>query len=490
MCHFLMLFIFLSRVCIHINKHRRFLVLFGILSISFLSHARYASSEDLLDVYNLALKNDPAFQGVELRNEASKEGVKQARSELLPEVSADYYYKNTSQKMRDTDISVYGEDDTSYSSKGYSLTLTQPIFEYSTIVRLKQAKEEIKEAELELEAARQDLILRTAEAYIEALQARDGLEFALAEEEALARHFELAKERYSNGLSPITDFHDAKASLASISARRTVVENELDDALEGLAAITGERVVDIKGLKTSKVTVDSDDSSSASELVGQSGLTAMDMPLIDPIPDNMGEWEEASKTQNLQVLVMEKKLIVAQKEVQRQKGQRYPTLSLVGTYDRDDEGGSLFGGESDLETKEAVLQLNIPIYQGGAVSSKVREARKMVDAAEQDLEREVRLAKREARSAFLSVKSAISNADALMQSMISLQIALESKKEGFKSGLFPSLSVVDAERDLYAAKKDYSRSHYEYMLNSLRLKKAVGTLGPEDLEDINRWIED
>jgi len=321
------------------------------------------------------------------------------------------------------------------------------------------------------------------------LKAKDGFEFSKAEEEALTQHFKLAKERYSNGLATITDFYDAKASLASVSAKRTMAEKELDDAMENLASIVGKKVAGIKGLKKTKVAGNARDSKAASSLVDQSDLTGNEMPLINPDPDSADKWEDAAGAQNLKVKVMEQKFFAAEKEVQKQNAGHYPTLNLVGKYDRDNEGGSLFGGKSDLGTREVMVQLNVPIYQGGAVSSRVRESKKLADAAKQDLEKQVRLSKREARAAFMGVKSAMGNTDALMQSMISFQIALESKKEGFKSGLFPSLSIADAEKDLYSAKKDYSRAYYEYMLNSLRLKNAVGTLSAQDLEGINKWLE-
>jgi len=472
-----------------IGKNKKHLILSLAVMIAFLFQVPSSRSEDLMDIYSLALQGDPTFQSESFMHDASAESYKQARAELMPHVSADYYYKRTYQKLYETDIAVYGVDKTDYPSKGYGLTLTQPVFEYASIMGLKQAKDEVKGSDFELAAAGQDLILRVAEAYIEVLKAKDGYEFARAEEDALTLHFKLAKERYSNGLAPITDFHDAKASLASMSAQKTVAETALDDALEGLAAIAGKKVQEIKGLKKTKATGTAGDSRSAANLVEQSGLTRLEMPMIKPDPDSADKWEDAAEKQNLQVKVMDQKLLVAEKEVKRQNGGHYPTLNLVGKYNRDNEGGSLYGGDSDLGTKEVLLQLNVPIFQGGAVSSRVREAKKLEEAAKQNLVKEVRLAKREARAAFLGVKSAISNSDALMQSMISFQIALESKKEGFKSGLFPSLSVVDAERDLYSAKKEYSRSNYEYMLNSLRLKKAVGTLTREDLAGINKWLE-
>jgi outer membrane protein len=180
---------------------------------------------------------------------------------------------------------------------------------------------------------------------------------------------------------------------------------------------------------------------------------------------------------------------VAQKEIDRQKAGHAPVLSVVGRINRDDEGGSLFGGESDVGTREATLQLTFPIFQGFSVLSKTREAIKLYYAAKADLEREIRGVRRAAKASFLGVKSSIENAEAFRQSVLSNQIALEAKREGFKSGLFPALAVLDAERDLHRVREYYARTHYEYIVHSLRLKKAVGTLNEEDLVAINQWFE-
>jgi outer membrane protein len=315
---------------------------------------------------------------------------------------------------------------------------------------------------------------------MDTLEAYDNLEFTRSEEEAVKLHFELAKERYANGLAPITDFHDANARFAYVTALRIVAENDLDDALEALTAITGQKTHNPNRLIIYK---------NSSSLSSTSEGTGREMPLISPDPDNLDSWIEASPEGNLEVQVRKQDLLIAEQEIERQRAGHLPTITLVGRINRNYEGGSLFGGDSDLETREAILQLNIPIFQGFSVRSKTREARMLSKAAEQELERETRLAKREARAAFLGVKSAIKNTEALRQSVISSEIALEAKKEGFKSGLFPSLAILDAERDLHQAKLEYSRSQYNYILNGLRLKKAVGTLSEDDLEGINQWLE-
>ncbi len=179
-----------------------------------------------------------------------------------------------------------------------------------------------------------------------------------------------------------------------------------------------------------------------------------------------------------------------QDSVERQKAGHYPTLSLVGRLNRDDQDDSLFaGGGSDIKTREATIQLNIPIFQGFSVSSRTREARQLYKAEKELLEKEIRAAKRETRAAFLGVKAAVKNAEAMKQSVIFNKISLEAKKEGFKAGLFPSLAVLDAERDFHLAKQGYAKANYEYILNSVRLKNAVGILTENDMAGINQWLE-
>ena len=213
------------------------------------------------------------------------------------------------------------------------------------------------------------------------------------------------------------------------------------------------------------------------------------IPLIAPLPDDMEGWVSAARTQNINILVKEKDLEVARKEVDRQSSGHYPTLSLVGRWNRDDQDGSLYGGGSDVERWEGLVELKIPLFNGFATSSKIREARLLVKAAEEELEKEIRSVTRESKAAFLGIKSSIENIKALRQAMVSNQSALDAKKEGFKAGLFPSLAVTDAERDLYQTKQEYAKSQYEYIIYSLRLKNAVGLLSQDDISIVNNWLE-
>lgn len=498
-------------------KGKYFFIYSGCLFLFLCSQPVYAV--DLLEIYQLALENDSTFKKEIYRHEASPEIYKQAFSEMLPVVGVDAFYQSSRHEIFDNEVAVYGESVARYSSKGFDLVLSQPLFKYSSLVRISQAKEELKRADLEFEAAGQDLIQRVTEAYLKVLGARDILLFSKSEENAVNLHFNLAKERYDNGLAPITDYHDAKARLASITTRRVRAEHSLEDALEGLAELTGRRLDSLEGIKSSDIKTDdyynfrsSDETEkNAADISGtdkgvvpgpsegnlfnslvprkNEKFQGYVIPLIAPLPDDMEGWVSAAKTQNRNILVKEKDLAVARKEVDRQRSGHYPTLSLVGRYNQDDQGGSLYGGGSDVEKWEGMVQLKIPLFNGFSTSSKTREARLLAKAAQEELEKEIRSVTRESKAAFLGIKSSIENIKALRQAMVSNQIALDAKKEGFKSGLFPSLAVTDAERDLYQTKQEYAKSQYEYIMYSLRLKKAVGLLKQEDISIVNSWLE-
>ncbi len=218
-------------------------------------------------------------------------------------------------------------------------------------------------------------------------------------------------------------------------------------------------------------------------------ISPLDALLVPPDPDDVDAWLEAAQDQNPTLEAKRQEVSVARREISRQNAGHMPRLELVGRLNRNDEGGSLFGGESDVETWDAMVQLTVPIFEGFGVMSKVREARKLHEAAQKDLVQEERALKRETQAAFLGVKAAIQNARALRQSVVSHRIAVEAKRRGFRSGLFPSLSVLDAERDLHLARQDHARAQYDYLLNSLRLQAAVGTLTEGDLVEANQWLE-
>lgn len=434
-----------------------------LILLAFMYQAQPAHAGDMIDLYKLAQKNDPELQGAEYKHKASGETLKQAYSNLLPTLAAEGEYIDTAQDIISSDNTVYAMGETDFTTKTYTLTLTQPILDYATIVRLGQAKAEIRRADMEFELAKQNLILQVAELYLEALSAQDNLAFSKAEQAADEAHFELAEGRYNMGLAPITDLHDAEARMTAVRAETIAAENQLDDALEALREVCGKEIGTLAKLK-------------------------QEFPLASPDPAEIDAWIQAGLDQNLGIQVQRHAVEVAEREVRRQKSAHWPTLDLIGRHNYRLTDGTLFGGGSEVETTEVLLQANITLFQGGYVCSRVREARQLYKAALQDMEQQKRAVKRQSRAAYLGVKSAISRVKALEQAVGAQQLSLDAKQYGFKSGLYTSLAVLDAERDLYLDKQRLAQARYDYIFNSLRLKQAAGTLCEENLVMVNEWF--
>lgn len=433
----------------------------GVL-LTLLPSAGYAA-ESLKGIYLKAKANDPTLEGAGYVREASRESLRQAWAQLLPSVNAVYQETQTSQNIMSSDNQVYAQGQSDYTTTEYTVSLKQPIFNYSLYMGVGQARTEQKKADLELDAAQQDLIVRVAERYLNALASQDQLEFARAELTAVTQHHELASARFEFGLAPITDLYDAKARLASREARVTEAESQRADALQALQELSGEVPEALVNLKPE-----------------------VDLPL--PLPDDVEQWVNRAVQQNLAVEAQRRVVEIAGKEVSKQRSGHYPTLDLLGRHNNQATDGSLFGGASEVETQDIVLQLNVPIFQGGFVNSRTRQAAEQYNKAQADLKKLTAEVVRLARSSFLGVKSSIVQVKALGEAVESQQLTLEAKQEGYRSGLFTSLAVLDAERDLFNAKMEYAKARYDYIYNSLKLRQAVGTLSEADLLQADTWF--
>jgi outer membrane protein len=317
---------------------------------------------------------------------------------------------------------------------------------------------------LELEKAHQDMTLRIAEAYMNVLLSKDKLIAVKAEESAVDLHHLLAKERSENGMAPITDRYDTEARLAAVNARRVEAEYVLNDALQALTEICGEPALDIKLLRD-------------------------EIALTAPVPGNVDNWTDTGLKQNLDILIQKSKAEVAVKEVGLQRAAHYPTIDFQANYANNETKGSLFGGGSDTTTYDFLIKLNVPIYEGGLTTSKTREAVSMRQSVLQGVTKQDRAAERKIRSTYNGVISAITRVIAMKKSVDAQMMVVEAKKEGFKAGLFISLAVLDALQDLYRYKMEYSQARNDYILNSIRLKHAVGALKPEELSMVNALLQ-
>ncbi|OEF08583.1 hypothetical protein A1QI_16290 [Vibrio genomosp. F10 str. 9ZB36] len=423
-----------------------------------------AQSEDLLDIYNQALEFDPIYRASISQHDADKEVYDQALAVLLPTIKLDLSHTETQQDIVSADNDVYGSGSTDYPTDELNLSLTQSIYSFSNWAYFAQAKEDVKRIAAELEGIRQELILRVAEAYFTVLKKRDTYLGIDAEVKSLQKHYERVELQLSNGLARTTDLLDSEARYLQAQARQIEIGNELRDALQALYEITG--------------TLPSSMSTLGEELT-----------LARPEPFAVETWLENAQKNNPSILAKQNAMSAALEEIRRQEGGHYPTLDFVASYNKSETEGSLFGGGSEVDTSTYMVQLNIPIYAGGAVSSKVRETENLYNKSKDELEEVWRKTSRETRAAFTGVTSAISKVKALQKSVEAYELAVEVKQESFESGVATSVTVLDAVRDLFIARTEYSAARYDYLYNNLRLKRAVGTLTEFDLQQINNALQ-
>lgn len=423
-----------------------------------------AQAEDLIDVYTLALTNDPRHRAAESTYLADKQKLQQAWAVLRPSINATADRSRTDLET-ETDAGIVsrpaGEAD--INSTVFELTLTQPLYNRSLFAGLRQARAEVRRADAQFAAARQDLIIRVADAYFGLLAASDNVELAGAEKAANARQLEVAEGRLSVGLATITDVHDARARFQLARAQEIDAINEVRDRRQALRETAGRVIRTI-------ATVD------------------RKAPLVEPDPPNLNIWVKTALAQDPALIAANETAEITREEIKRQRGGHWPKLDLVGSHSDTDDDESISGPGVETESTEIGLRLTVPIYQGGLVTSLTKEAAHRYNAAQQDLEAQRRLTERTARAAFLGVTGGVTRIEALRLAVIASESALEAKTEGFEAGINTNLDVLDASRDLFRAKRDLLDASYTYILNLLRLKRAAGIVSKDDLAGINRWL--
>lgn len=421
-------------------------------------------AENLVDVYALSKMGDPRYKAARYEFESVAFAKIQARSALLPKIALEITQTETTQNILDSKNAVFGSGSSTYPTDNQTLTLTQPLFNLAAWRGYTQAKAVEKQAAATYGAAEQDLVLRTATVYLGVLSAQDVLAFAVAEKEAIKRQFDLAKQKRESGLATKANLLDAEARYALKLADEIAAKNDLDDKLQALQELTGKPISQLAVLRET-------------------------IPLAHPEPAEANQWVASAIDHNLALEARRQAADVALKEVERQRAGHYPVVDLTYSQNQRVTGGSLFGGGSNVETTDMMVRLNLPIYAGGGTQAVVNQSARRYQGALEDLERDRRLVERQTRAAFQGVTGGIVRVDALGRSVIAQESARQFKEEGYKAGIETVLAVLDAERDLYASKRDAAQSRYDYLLNKLRLKQAVGTLSEADLAEINELMK-
>lgn len=419
-----------------------------------------ALSETLQEVYDLARQSDPRFRSAQAESRAIGMALDQAKAAFLPTIKLDMERTKTRQRIIESQNPIFGAGSTTFPTQSDTLSINQPVFRKDLVVRLEQARAVVQQAEFSLLAAEQDLQIRSTASYLSVLAASDSLALAQAERAAVGKVLDTARERLKAGLGTVTSLYDAEARYAVTQAREVEATNKLRDARQGLKEITGKAIDKVQSLKE-------------------------DFVLESPDPASADQWVESAMTQNLGLRAKTAAVEVARQEIERQRAGHYPSVNLLLSRNRKDTGSTLFGGGSNVETTDFSVRLTVPIFEGGLTSAVTQEAVFRHQKAQEDVEQERRGVERLARAAYDGTLGAVNLVKALKQSVASQQAALAAKEEGLKAGLFALLPVLDAQRDLYLAKRDYEQARYDYLIYRMRLKQAVGTLAEGDILSVS-----
>jgi outer membrane protein len=431
---------------------------------------------DLVGVHDLAVKNDPRLQAAASRLEATRENKTIARANLLPQIGVGASLN-------------YGDSETTYpnpfpppdkravesdiDTDSYGAELRQSLYRQANYESLDVARGQITQAEAIYQIAYQDFLLRVSERYFLVLTLTDGVTFAEAEEKAFQRQYEQAEQRFEVGLTAVTDVHEARATYDNARARAIVARNDLADAKEALRELTGRYFEEYDALQEV-------------------------LPLVEPDPIAADDWVDIALQSNPSVLSSRAALEVAEANVRLARSGHFPTLDLVGTYNKfnnnkylytDPVSGRQLTGELENEESRLLLQLQIPLYQGGRVSAQTRQARYLMDATGQDLDDIQRGVVRQTQTAYRAVIAGIQEVEAFEQARISAESALEATQAGFEVGTRTIVDVLIAEQRKYQAQRDNSVARHAYIIRHLRLKSIAGLLGAEDLRVVNQLLE-
>ncbi len=432
----------------------------GLFSLLFLNQS---FAQDLVEVYTQALEYDPILKQALARQYANAEFKDQGIARLLPTISATGASSREwlHNKKAGAGFDFRGPQvNQEFWNNTFSLNFVQPVFRWDHWVQLSQSDNQIAQTEAEFLAEQQNLMVKITEAYFNVLSAQDGLDFAVAEKNAIARQLEQAQQRFDVGLIAITDVYEAKAAYDLSLANEIEADNNLDNQKEALREIIGDFEDELNPLGN--------------------GLN-----LVEPEPNEIKAWSDAALNNNLTIISAFNQAEFARKAVDLQNSGHMPQLDIVGSYGVSDNT-SAFGFRGD--TQSIGLQLNVPLFEGGAVNSRTRQARQEFEAAKQNLIAAKRAVKRQVNNAYRGVNASISRVDALRSAVKSAESALEATEAGLDVGTRTMVEILAEQRNLYRAKSDYARSRYDYLLNSIRLKQAASSLSENDLEYINSLL--
>lgn len=434
------------------------------LPLVLLSWGALADTSDLMDVYRKAQARDPAYRGAVHVLQAARERVPQARAALLPALNL---VGANGQQSGQASFSEAPYVDRNVRSHSWNLQLTQPLWRAVSWAALGQAERQEQLAEAQFRQAEQELILRSAQVYLDVLVAQEAERVARLQVAAVAQQLGLAQRNFEVGAGTVTDVHEAQSRLDLARAQAVAAFSELDNKRSEVDRMLGEPVGPLNSLR---------DSTRPPSLQAES----------------LQSWTDSAREQSLQVRIAQAALDVADREIAKSRAAHSPSLDFTAGYGTNFSSGSV-SSPADIMTRtragQVGLNLTIPLFAGGGVQARVREALALKDKAAEDLEAARRLAMTQARQAFSGVTNGAAQVQALESAIRSSKSSVDANKIGFRIGTRINIDVLNAEQQLSAAQRDWHKARAETLLQGLRLKAANATLEETDLLTINDLLE-
>lgn len=431
--------------------------------------AQAAPDRDLTDVARLALERDPQLRAARYQYQAAEERIPQARSLFLPNVQlqagANRFWSEVDNDPEQTPggLPLAGDSERDYDTSSIGIGLVQPLFRAESFTLLDQAKVVVEQADLQLALAGEGLLLRAAEAYFAVLEAQEALQSYLSEARAAEALRDRSQRALEVGAATVIDLNNAQARFDLVMARVVAARNEVQLARERLARLIGGAPGDLADLRPA-------------------------FESLDVAPEAAEAWAERAREANLQVRLSKAAWLLARNEVDRQRAQRYPEVDLVARWGRSTEQPTTFGTDLTAEQRSVGVELSVPLYTGGAISSQIRQAAYEREAAMEQLQDARLAAGLAAETAYLSLRASARQVEALEQALESARTTEASIERGRELGLYTTLDVLDAQRDRYATERDLAAARYQHLLAFLQLKSAVGELDLETVARVNQYL--
>jgi outer membrane protein len=424
-----------------------------------------AAAQDLQQVYRDAKAYDAQYASARYALQAGLEKLPQGRALVLPTVGL-----SAATTTNHLAFDTYGpnplpQSGRTFYNRNYLLSFSQPVYRPQNWLQFDQAEQQVRQAEGTFGQAGQDLIVRVAQAYFDVLASDVSLALVGAQKIAIAEQLAQAKRNFEVGTATITDTHEAQARYDLAVAQEISAQNDLDNKKKALSQITGKDYAALRPLRAQ-------------------------VALTPPSPNNMNDWVALAEKQAYPIVIQDAATQIAGLQNKFARAGHYPTVDLVASYGQTEQTGSTVSGNSaQLNSGSIGFQLAVPIYQGGAISSREREAAANFEKAKHDLDNVRRSSVLLAQQSYLAVINGVAQVRALEQALVSSQSALDSNKLGYEVGVRINIDVLNAQQQLFSTRRDLAVARYNTITSHLRLKAAAGSLREEDLEEVNRALE-